>query len=96
MAQDECIKSRFDKPNPRHMVAIHMKWNDTNSTAGLTARYNLTGLNVNSKYVATNTTSYGSSIQVLTTDASGVLPSFIIQLNDNTEIQLQEDITPPS
>jgi len=71
-----------------------MAWNDTNSTAGITATYNLTGLFANTNYSIYNTTSSGTTTQYLTTDSNGILPSFTIFLNGNTEIKVIDD-TPP-
>ncbi|NOQ38301.1 hypothetical protein GQ472_05415, partial [archaeon] len=68
-----------------------MTWNDTNSTAGLTARYNLTGLLPNTQYSIYNTSSSGTTTQYLTTDAGGILQSFTILLNGNTEIKVIDD-----
>ncbi len=64
-----------------------MRWNDTNSSAGITARYILTGLFASTQYTVTNTSSAGSTSQTLTTDIDGNLPSFTIDLNGNTEIK---------
>ncbi|MBU4299968.1 MAG: right-handed parallel beta-helix repeat-containing protein, partial [Nanoarchaeota archaeon] len=66
-----------------------MKWNETPSVA-LTATYNLTGLLANTTYAIYNTTgSIRTRAYLQDTDASGVLPSFTIALNGNTQIQVQ-------
>ncbi len=62
-----------------------IKWNDTSSISGQLT-YGITGLLANMQYTIRNTTGSVSTIQTLTTDASGNLPSFTMKLNGNTEI----------
>jgi len=65
-----------------------MKWNDTNSTAGITANYTITGMQATSIYLIYNTSAGVQKNQYnLTTDANGNLPPFKIKLNGNTEIK---------
>ncbi|MCK5062456.1 MAG: hypothetical protein KAR23_00865, partial [Candidatus Aenigmarchaeota archaeon] len=71
-----------------------MTWNDTNSTAGVTATYNLTGLISGTMYSIYNTSSSGTTTQYFTTDSAGTLPSFTILLNGNTEIKVIDDNPP--
>ncbi len=66
-----------------------MRWNDTNGTAGLTARYNITGLIPSTTYVIYNTTGSTSTRTLSATDSAGILPSFTIDLSANTQIQVQ-------
>jgi len=69
-----------------------MIWNDTNNTAGITMRYNITGLNPNKVYQVFNNS---VSTYNLTTDPSGKLPSFTIYLGSVHEIKVQQDEQPP-
>ncbi|VVB61710.1 Uncharacterised protein [uncultured archaeon] len=63
-----------------------MQWNDTNSTAGIVANYNVSGLRVNTLYNIFNT-SRGTQTNLynITSDAGGNL-NFTIALNGNTGI----------
>ncbi|MBW6462262.1 MAG: DUF2341 domain-containing protein, partial [DPANN group archaeon] len=65
----------------------NMQWNDTNNTAGIISTYNLTGLIPNFKYTITNTSNSQTTTQYLTADSDGILPSFSISLNGNTQIK---------
>ena len=70
-----------------------MRWNDTNSSKGLTVRYNLTGLQTNTGYSIYNTSNgVRTNPYIYKTDGNGDLPSFTILLNGNTEISV-ENIT---
>jgi len=67
-----------------------IQWNDTN-TSGVTTRYNITGLLVNTSYKIYNNSVLAYTLQ---TDSSGVLSSFTIYLNDEHEIKVQEGEAP--
>ncbi len=65
-----------------------MQWNDTNTSgSGITARYNITGLNANWNYHI-----YNNSVSTynLTTDADGNLPTFTIDLKGEHEIKVEK------
>ncbi len=65
---------------------ITMQWNDTNSTAGITANYILTGLLPSTIYYIHNTSGGVQNRSSLTTNSAGALLSFNISLNGNTEV----------
>ncbi len=70
---------------------ITMQWNDTNSTAGVIANYNLAGLMPNATYAIYNTSgNISTKSYALTTNESGNLPAFTITLRDNTEIKVTD------
>lgn len=74
-----------------------MKWNDTNLTTYIIARYNITGLIINSNYSVYNTSlGIQTNSYNLTTDINGNLQSFTINLNDNTEIIINYSGISPS
>jgi hypothetical protein len=60
-----------------------MKWNDTTNES-ITARYNITGLDLDTEYNIYNNSIF---VQTLTTDGSGNLPSFTID-HDATEREI--------
>ncbi|MFH1431619.1 MAG: LamG-like jellyroll fold domain-containing protein [archaeon] len=68
-----------------------MLWNDTNSTADVDTRYNITGLLADTIYHVYNTSGgIQTKSYALTTDANGILPSFTIELRGKTKIKVQE------
>ncbi|MEM7819046.1 MAG: right-handed parallel beta-helix repeat-containing protein, partial [Candidatus Aenigmatarchaeota archaeon] len=70
-----------------------MVWNDTNSSGtGITARYNISGLNPNKYYLIYNNSVLTYTLQA---DSFGNLPSFTIYLSSEHEIKVEEDLTPP-
>lgn len=72
----------------RTLISINnnlVQWNDSNSTSGILANYNITGLLVNTTYYIYNTSAGNFTRSNITSDASGGL-KFTIALNGNTEI----------
>jgi len=67
-------------------------WNDTNSTAGVIANYNITGLSANTVYYIYNTSTGDRSSFNRTSDSGGGI-NFTIALRGNTEIAVE---VPPS
>ncbi|NOR85015.1 hypothetical protein GQ473_02770 [archaeon] len=73
-----------------------VKWNDTNSTSGIIATYNISGLFASSQYVIYNKAASDIDNRLLTTDSSGKLSSFSILLNGETQIIVEYVVpTPP-
>ncbi len=67
-----------------------MRWNDTNSTAGIVANYVLIELLANTRYEVYNTSAgIQSNPYILTSDSGGSL-NFTVALNGNTEIKVQQ------
>ncbi len=65
-----------------------MTWNDTNISTASTTEYNLTGLMASTTYAVYNTSGgIKQKSYTLTTSSTGILPSFTIALNGNTEIR---------
>ncbi|MCK5594039.1 MAG: hypothetical protein KAI18_02235, partial [Candidatus Aenigmarchaeota archaeon] len=72
-----------------------LTWNDTNSTAGITATYNLTGFYPNTTYSIYNASNATQTNPVnLTTDTYGILPSFTIALDGETQINVVDNNAP--
>jgi len=72
----------------------NLTWNDNNATGSITAYYNLSGL-----YASRNYTVYNNSVLTysLTTDGSGILPQFSINLsNPTTEIKVLAEAVAPT
>ncbi len=64
-----------------------VKWNDTNSTLGVIAQYNISGLALSKVYYIFNTTGGARSNTTKLSDSGGNL-NFTIALNGNTEISV--------
>ncbi len=74
---------------------LQMRWNDTNSTAGITARYSLSGMVPNGNYyIYTRINTTQSNPYNKTADSSGSISAFTVALNGNTEINISK--APPT
>lgn len=66
-------------------TSLLMKWNDTNSTLGVIAQYNISGLAASKLYYIFNTTGTARSNTTKMSDSNGYL-NFSFNLTGNTEI----------